>query len=157
TFANGIVVLPDNSLEVGGGASPQNSNSSAGGGFLLRLNPNGTPDPAFGSGGAALLPQSDDGRLLLQSDGKLLFLSSGQVTPTPPPAPEAATTTIITTGVGKRARATGVTIQFNTAINPALVSNARLFQVRPMRGRRLIPLRRRGGVSYNPTTQTLTL
>jgi uncharacterized delta-60 repeat protein len=156
TSAGGIIVLPNSSIQVGGGASPQNSNTSAGGGYLLKLNPNGTPDATYGPGGMAVLPLSVDSRLLRQADGKLDFLSGGQVVRTSSTT-TAVSTTIITAGSGKKARATGVTITFNTAVNPALLTDPSLWLVRAVKGRRHIKIKKKGGVSYNGATDTFTL
>ena len=91
--------------------------------------------------------------------GKLVFLSGrrGRSHRTAPACPAAADTTIITAGSEKKARATGVTITFNTAVNPALLADPGLYQVRAVKGRRHIKIRKKGGVSYNVTTDTLTL
>ena len=70
--------------------------------------------------------------------------------------PAVVSTTIVTTGTGKKAKATGVTLTFNTAINPALISNLTAFTVRPMKGKKAIKIKK-GGIVYNAATQTLTL
>ncbi len=96
-------------------------------------------------------------KLLVQTDGKVLFGADQGVARTTAPVPAVTTTTIVTTGTGKKAKATGVTLTFNTAINPTLASNIVAYLVRPMKGKKAIKLKKKGGIVYNPTTQTLTL
>ena len=50
-----------------------------------------------------------------------------------------------------------MTITFNTAVNPTLLTESSLYTVRAAKGRKVIKLKKRGGVSYNAATQTLTL
>ena len=95
-------------------------------------------------------------RVFVQSDGKVVFLSGNQVVRTTAPAPAVTTTTIITTGTGKKAKATGVTITFNTGVNPTLATNVKAYMVRPMKGKKVIKLKKKSGISYNAATRTLT-
>ena len=60
-------------------------------------------------------------------------------------------------GSGKHAMATGLTIKFNTGLNPALATNPNLYQVRTMKGKKLVKLKKKGGITYNASTETLTL
>jgi uncharacterized delta-60 repeat protein len=154
TSASAVTVLSDGSLLVGGGANPQNSNSSAAGGLLMHMTSAGSLDTAYGTSGVALLPASDDGRLLVQTDGKVLFLSGNEVARTTAPAPQVASTTIVTTGTGKKASATGVSLTFNTAINPALASNVKVYVVRAGKGKKLFKIKK---LAYNPANYTLTI
>ncbi len=86
-----------------------------------------------------------------------LFLAGDQVARTTAPVPAVTTTTIITTGTGKRAKATGVTITFNTTVNPTVATNVTAYLVRPAKGKKAIKLRKKGGISYNAATDTLTI
>jgi uncharacterized delta-60 repeat protein len=156
TSASALIVLPDGSLLVGGDASEQNS-FNGNDGILVRLTNAGALDASYASGGVAILPAYVSGRMFLQSDGKVVFGSSNGIARSTAPTPAASATSVITTGTGKKAKASGVTITFNTAVNPNLLTNPSLYQVRAVKGRKLIPLKKRGGVAYNPTTQTLTL
>ncbi len=160
TSATAITTLADNSLLVLGSASPFNSSTSASGGLLMHVLSTGALDTNYGSNGVALLPASPNAttEVVVQTDGKALFLTgSSQVARTTAPVPAVVTTTINTTGTGKKAKATGVTLTFNTAINPTLASNIASYLVRPMKGNKAIKLKKKGGIVYNPTTQTLTL
>ena len=78
-----------------------------------------------------------------QTDGKVVFLTGNDVARTTAPAPAVTTTTIITTGTGKKAKATGVTITFNTGINPGLASNVKVYLVRPMKNKKAIKLKKK--------------
>jgi uncharacterized delta-60 repeat protein len=156
TSASALDVLPDGSLLIGGDASEQNS-FNGNDGILAELTNAGTLDPAFAAGGVAILPAYVSGRMFLQTDGKVVFGSSNGIARTTAPTPAAATTTIITTRTGKKAAASGVTITFNTGVNPNLLTNSSLYQIRSVKGKKLIKLKKRGGVSYNAATQTLTL
>jgi uncharacterized delta-60 repeat protein len=64
-----VLIQPDGKILLGGGACLNDQNGSA----LIRLLPNGSPDPAFGSNGIVVGNQGS--RILdlaLQSDGKIL-------------------------------------------------------------------------------------
>lgn len=156
TSASAIAVLSDGSLLVGGRATqPNNYNPSDA--MLVNLTSAGTLNASYGTGGVALLPAGMGSRLLVQSDGKVLFVSAGDaVARTTAPALQVVATTIVTIGTGRKARATGVTITFNTDINPTLAANSSAFVVHPRKGRRAIRMKR-GGVSYNAATRTLTI
>jgi hypothetical protein len=65
-------------------------------------------------------------------------------------------TSIIVTGTGRKASATGATITFNTSVNPILAANLSSFAVHAMKGRRSIRIKK-GGISYNAATRTLTI
>jgi len=152
---SGLLVLPDNSLLVGGNASEKNTFNS-GTGLLVKLTNGGALDTGFGMAGAAILPISMNGRMIIQTDGKVAFGSFNGVARTTAPTPTVVSTSILTTGTGRRAKATGVTITFNTGINPTLATTSPIYLIRPARGRQTIKLRKRGGISYDATTQTLT-
>ena len=102
--------------------------------MLAQLTSAGTLDPTYGTGGVALLPQASDGRLLVQTDGKVIYNGDLGVARTTAPPTAVASTTIITVGTGKNAKATGVTISFNTAINSTLVKNVKIFVLRADKG-----------------------
>lgn len=164
TAGKTVVARPSGDLVIGGTAREQNGGQSyynygggPRGGLLISLTPSGTLDPAFGNGGAAIIPNNVDNTLLQQSDGKFVFVTGNNVGRTTAPPPVVVSTNVITVGKGKRARAVGLTITFNTPANTMLANNANAYVVLPMRGRRPIRIRKRGGVSYDPTTDTLTL
>jgi hypothetical protein len=160
TSATDIITLADNSLLVLGNASPFNSSTSASGGLLMHVLSTGALDTNYGSNGVALLPASPNAttEVVVQTDGNALFLTdSSQVARTTAPVPAVVSTTIVTTGTGKKAKATGVTLTLNTAINPTLAANITAYLVRPMKGKKAIKLKKKGAIVYNPTTQTLTL
>ncbi len=157
TSASSVIDLPDGSLLVGGYASEQNGAGGSSGGLLLTLTPSGGLDTTFGTDGEAVIPEPVESRMLMQSDGKLIFRAGDNVVArTTAPAPQVASTAPIVTGSGKKAKAMGVTITFNTGINATLASNVSSYLVRPMKGRRAIRIKK-GGVSYNATTRTLTI
>jgi Domain of unknown function (DUF5122) beta-propeller len=156
TSASALTVLPDGSLLVGGGATEPNSYTPSDA-LLANLTAAGALNTAYGTNGVALLPGSVGSRLLVQSDGKVLFVSGNDsVARTTAPAPQVSSTALIVTGTGRRARATGVTITFNTGINPSLATNQSSFVVRAVKGRRIVRIRKRG-ISYDAATQTLTI
>ena len=114
--------------------------------------------PLYGTNGIALVPNAIGSRMFVQTDGKVVFDAyGGHVTRTTAPVPAVVSTSTITVGTGKKARATGVSITFNTAINPALLNNVTSYVIRAVKGRKIIKLRKRGSISYNAATQTLTL
>jgi uncharacterized delta-60 repeat protein len=158
TGASSVIAESGGSLLVGGSASERNT--FGGGpsvGLLLSLSTAGVPDSTFGTNGVALIPNAVTGRMFQQADGKVVSLSGGTVIRTTAPAPAVASTTIITTGTGKKAKASGVTITFNTAINPSLASTVTAYLVRPAKGKKGLKIRKKGGISYNAATQTLTI
>jgi uncharacterized delta-60 repeat protein len=152
-----VTVLHSNNLVVGGAAIPLNSGTSASAGVLLELTPAGVPDTSYGTNGVALVPAAPTTRMFVQADGKVVYIAGDEVARTTPPTPAAATTTIITTGTGKKAKATGVTIRFNTAVNPNLLTSPTIYQVRPNGKKKVLKLKKKGGVAYNAATQTLSL
>ncbi len=149
-----LLVMPDGSLLVGGNASAQ---SGASDGLLMNLTSTGALNPSYGSNGVALLPTSVRSRLFLQSDGKVVFVTSYGVARTTAPAPAVAGTTIITTGTGTKAKASSVTITFNTAIDPVQAVDIKVYLGRSTKGGRLIAIRKKGGITYDAATQTLTI
>ncbi len=103
------------------------------------------------------MPGGVGNRLLVQSDGKALYVSDGEtVARTTAAAPQVASTALVVVGTGRRARATGVTITFSTDVNPTLAANASSYVVRAVKGRRIVRIRKRG-ISYNAATRTLTI
>ncbi len=160
TAGTAITTLADNSLLIFGNASPFNSGSQTDTALLTHVLSTGALDTSYGTNGSAVLPASGfnpSTELDVQTDGKALFLSGSQVARTTAPPPVVTTTTIVTTGTGKKAKASGVTITFNTAINPTLASNVVAYLIRPMKGKKAIKIRKKGGISYNAATQTLTI
>jgi uncharacterized delta-60 repeat protein len=157
SYASSVTVLPSGNILVGGAASPFNSGSTANSGILLQMTPNGAPDPSYAPNGVAMLPISSVGsRLFVQNDSKVVFLAGNQVVRTTPPAPAAVITTLVTVGNGKNAKASGVAMTFNTAVNPTILTDPNLYQVRAVKGKKIIKLKKKG-VVYNAATQTLTL
>jgi uncharacterized delta-60 repeat protein len=154
--SSALLVLPDNSLLVGGSASEKNS-FTGGTGILVKLTTGGTLDPSYGTAGAALLPASMGGRMIMQPDGKVAYGTFNGVARTTAPTPGVVTTTIVSTGTGKRAKASAIKITFNTGLNQALATNSKIYTILPAKGRKAIAIRKNGGVAYDPTTQTLTL
>lgn len=71
--ANAIVVQPDAKIVVGGINSPDASSESFG---IARLNPDGSLDPTFGTGGAVATAfagaQASVSAMVLQADGKII-------------------------------------------------------------------------------------
>jgi uncharacterized delta-60 repeat protein len=156
TSGSAVTVLSDGTLLVGGGATEPNSYNPSDG-MLVNLTSAGTLNSSYGTNGVALLPASVGTRLLVQSDGKVLFVSGNDsVARTTAPAPAVASTSMIVVGTGKRAKATGVTITFNTDVNSTLATNASSFVVRAVKGRRIIRIKKKG-ISYNEATRTLTI
>ena len=123
-------------------------------GLLVQLTSAGALDPTYGTGGVALLPDSiSSGPVLVQSDGKVLFDTYYGVVRTTAPVPAVATTTIVTTGTGKKASATGVTIGFNTAINPTLARNVKIYVLRGGKRKKAIKIK---GIALDSTGRNLT-
>lgn len=153
-----IVPMKDGSLLVGGYFSQQTSNSGPSGALLAHVTSSGALDPLYGTNGVALIePVGLSGRLLLQSDGKVIFQNYNDIIRTTAPPPNVVASGLVMVGKGKRARVMGVTIQFNTAVNMMLASNPNAYSVLPLKGRRPIKVRKKGGVVSDPTTNTLTL
>jgi uncharacterized delta-60 repeat protein len=155
TSATTISTLSDGSLLVGGTAQPQNAVNTYAGGLLLNLTSTGGRNTAFGTNGVALLPGSLDSRVVAQSDGKFLYLSGNNVVRTTAPTPAVVTTTIIMTGHGKKAKAAGVTITFNTTLNPTLASNIKIYTLRAGKGKKTFKIKKQ--LTYNPANSTLTI
>ncbi len=151
--ATAITTLSNGSLLIGGTANEQNTFDADTNGMLAQLTSAGTLDPTYGTGGVALLPQTVDSRLLVQADGKVIYNADEGIARTTAPAPAVASTTIITVGTGKNAKATGVTINFNTAINPLLIKNVKIFVLRAAKGGKLIKIKK---FSLDSTGQHLT-
>ncbi len=132
----GVTTLVDGSLLFGGRAFEQNSglNSDA---MLAHLTSAGTLDTTYGTGGVALLPGIANSRLLVQADGKAIYLTPSNIYRTTAPVPAVQSTAIVTTGTGRKAKASGVTITFNTPINPTLARNVKIYVLRGGKSRKI--------------------
>ncbi len=153
-----LVAVQDGSLVVGTNFRQQTSYSGPNGALFAHVTSSGSLDPMLGPNGVAMIsPASVDGRLLLQADGKVIVSSNGDIVRTTAPPPVVVSSTITTIGKGKRVKATGLTITFETGLNTILANNSNAYVVLPMKGKRPITLRKKGGAFYDPTTGTLTL
>ncbi len=155
SLANAIAVLPDGSLLVGGESGPTYSYPSSG--LLLNLNPNGTLNTSYGTNGMAILPSYvSNGPLLVQNDGKIVFISSDGIGRTTPPAPLVfPSPVLITKGTGSKTKVSGVTIFFNTSVNPGMASNIKIYRVHiGTKGRRNIKLR---NATYDGANNSVSL
>ncbi len=153
-----IVPMKDGSLLVGSYFNQQSSNSGPNGALLAHVTSSGALDPLYGNNGVALIePVGLQGRVLLQADGKVIFSEGSDILRTTAPPPNVVASNLMMVGKGKKARVMGVTIQFNTAVNMMLADNPNAYMVLPMKGNRAIRIRKKGGVVYDPTTNTLTL
>jgi uncharacterized delta-60 repeat protein len=154
TTSTAITTLSDGSVLVGGTAFEQNSSYEANyNGLLVQLTPAGALDTTYGTGGAALLPESISSQVLVQSDGKVLFNTYDGVVRTTAPVPAVASTSIVSTGTGKKVSATGVTITFNTAVNPTLAENVKVYVLRGGKRKKTIRIKK---VSLDATGLDLT-
>jgi uncharacterized delta-60 repeat protein len=153
TNAADITVMPDGSLLAGGSAT-QDFNFGVTG-ILVNLTTSGSLNPSYGSNGVALLPESPTGRLLVQADGKVVFSTGSSIARTTAPVPLVVSETLVTTGTGKKAGVSGVTIQFNTSVNPTLASNKAYYQVRVgTKGKKFFKIK---SVTYNASTRSVTI
>jgi uncharacterized delta-60 repeat protein len=154
--ATAITTLADGSLLIGGSASEQNSSASSNT-MLANLTTAGTLNTTYGTGGVALLPgQGVSSQLLVQTDGKVVFIPDSpgnDVARTTAPTPVIASTSITTTGTGRRVAATAVTITFNTAVNPTLASNIKIYVLKGGKARRAIKIKH---VSLDSTGENLS-
>jgi uncharacterized delta-60 repeat protein len=154
TTSTAITTLSDGSLLVGGSAFEQNTSYEANyNGLLVQLTPAGALDTTYGTGGAALLPESISSQVLVQSDGKVLFNTYDGVARTTAPVPAVASTSIVSTGTGKTVSATAVTITFNTAINPTLAENVKVYVLRGGKRKKAMKIKK---VSLDATGLDLT-
>jgi uncharacterized delta-60 repeat protein len=163
--ATAVVARPDGSLLIGGFVGEIINNPPGSGptfGLLLSMTPTGVPDATFGTDGEALTPNEVGSRLVLESDGEVLFLalggspqSDGQIVYAMGPAPAVVSASMITAGAAGKAQARGVTIKFNTAINPLTASEVKVYRLNRL-GK---PKKAIKGVkvSYHAATSTLTL
>jgi uncharacterized delta-60 repeat protein len=156
TTSSGVSVLPNGELLVGGSASQTNS-FAINDGVFAELTSSGSLDPTYGTNGVALIPAPADTPFVVQPDGKVVFTTSNGVARTTAPVPAVASSTVVTVGTGTKAKATGVTITFNTAVNPTLSSNVSVYVVRTVKGRKVVKIKKKGGIVYNAATRTLTL
>jgi uncharacterized delta-60 repeat protein len=151
TDGDSLTTLPDGSLMVGGTANSPSGSTA----LLAKLTTGGALDPTYGASGVAQLPGSFGGRLVVQADGKAVYLSSGGVVRTTAPAPTVVSNSLVVVGRGRRVRATALVLKFNTNLNAALATNPALYRVRAgTRGNRFLKIR---SVVYDPTTFSLTL
>lgn len=120
------------------------------------MNANGSLNTTYGTNGVALLPGYVSGPLLLQSDGKVLFASYGSIDRTTAPTPVVfPAPVLVTTGTGKKTKVSGVTAFFNTAVDPGMASNVKIYQVRiGTKGRKYIKVKR---ATYNATNNSVLL
>jgi uncharacterized delta-60 repeat protein len=158
TAAGGVTVLPDGSLLVGGDASPDYSNNAASG-ILVNLTAEGGLNPSYGSNGVASLPVEVGNRLLVQSDGRVVFNNpspaANSIARTTAPAPQLESVSLVTTGTGKSAEVSAITVQFNTNVNSTLASAANLYQVKVgTKGNNLVKVRK---AVYNANDDSVTL
>jgi uncharacterized delta-60 repeat protein len=149
-----ITTLADGSVMIAGNAFEQNTTGANLAGMLANVTAAGALNPTYGTGGVALLAQTPGKQLLVQADGKDVFLSGVRVVRTTAPVPTVVSSAIVITGTGKKASATAVTIGFNTAINPTLASNLKVYLLRATKGRKNIKIKR---VSLDATGRMLTI
>ncbi len=155
TSGGALMVLPGGNLLVGGEARDQNESTTVGSVLLADMTPSGVLDASYGTDGVVLLGQLRlESRLLVQSDGKVLFDTDNGVARTT--APPAVVTTITTPGTCENAEPTGVSLAFNTAIYPSLASDLSAIVVRSLKGKKAIKIKK-GGITYGAATQTLTI
>ncbi len=155
--AEGIATLPDGSMLIGGSANQQNSYGPSGG-LLADVTTAGALNTSYGTGGVAVLPYQlsefpDPSPLLAQADGKAVFISSNGVVRTTAPPPVVASTSITSTGTGTKAAATAVTITFNTAVNPTLASNIKIYLLKGLKPRKTLKIKH---VTLDSTGRNLT-
>ncbi len=160
TTADAITTLGDGSILIGGNATEQSTgiyqaNADV---ALVKLTAAGMLDSTFGTAGVALLPLGGTlgNSLMVQPDAKIIFEDSGDVFRTTPPTLAVASTSITTTGTstGTNAKATAVTIVFNTAINPILAKNIKVYVLRAGKTKKLVKIK---SVSLDSTGERLTL
>jgi uncharacterized delta-60 repeat protein len=77
TGASGVVLQQDGKIVISGSFS-SSSGSGSSGSALARLNPDGSLDASFGSGGV-VRPTPNSGFVVLQADGKIIVMSSSSV------------------------------------------------------------------------------
>ncbi|MFC9298645.1 calcium-binding protein [Streptomyces sp. NPDC057010] len=74
-YTNDMVLQPDGKILTVGSQSPAEGGENGSDFSLVRYNPNGSPDPGFGDGGAVTTdfsPSDDAQGVALQSDGKII-------------------------------------------------------------------------------------
>jgi uncharacterized delta-60 repeat protein len=156
SFAESVVARPSGSLLIGGSVSQRTNNYEGGANFglLLSLTPTGAPDTSFGNDGMALLTNGVESRMLLQSDGGVFFQSDLELVRVSGPVPAVVSTSMIATGAPKKAQARGVTITFNTAVDPVPASEIKVYLNRSGKRKKAIKVKK---VSYDVATSTMTL
>jgi uncharacterized delta-60 repeat protein len=159
TSASAVNVLSDGTILVGGSASEANTFGLTPAAALVELTTGAALDTSFGSSGVALLPTRLTGRMLVQTDGKILFPNGSGVARTTTTASALAitNTALTTTGMGKNSRATGLTVGFNTGIDPVLATNVNIYQVKTVKGNKVVKLRKKSPITYDASSQTLTI
>jgi uncharacterized delta-60 repeat protein len=154
TTASSITVMPDGTLLVGGNADEQYGDGNAG--ILVNLTPSGVLNTSYGTNGVALLPETPQGRLLVQGDDKVVFVDDdGEIDRTTAPVPQVFPTppVLITNSTGKNV--TGITVFFNTAVNPGMASNVKLYMVKVgAKGKNFIKIKR---ATYNASNNSVAL
>ncbi len=156
TSASSIVVLPDGSLLAGGNAHEKNTFYSNYGGFLAKLTSGGTLDPTYDHGGVAILPTSINRSMVMQPDGKVLFATYDGVARVTAPPPAVMATKILTSGAGKKTKATALTLTFNTGLNETLSKNIKVYVIHNAKGKNNFKIKK-NGITYEAATQTLTI
>ena len=138
--AFGVTTLADGSLLFGGKAFEQNSGSNSDA-MLAHLTSAGTLDTTYGTGGVASCRECVNSHLLVQTDGKVIYLNPSNIYRTTAPVPAVQSTAIVITGTGSKAKASGVTITFNTAVNPTLARNVKIYVLRGGKPKKTLKLK----------------
>jgi uncharacterized delta-60 repeat protein len=157
--ASAVVVRPDGSLLIGGTVYEADAIPEDGWNFglLVSLTPAGAADTTFGGDGLALLSSDVGSQLLVQPDGGVLYQSiqtGNQIGHAAGPVPAIVSTSVMTTGAARRARAVGVAITFNTAVDPALARDIKIYPDRRGKATKGIKVKK---VSYDAATSTWTV
>jgi uncharacterized delta-60 repeat protein len=151
--SSAITALSDGSIIIGGYASEQNTDSYNSLSLIAKLTPAGALDTTYGTGGVALLPGGSVDSLFVQTDGKVVFDDANSIFRTTPPTLAVTTTTITTGGTVKNPTATAVTITFNTAINPTLAGNIKIYALRGGKPKKVLKIKH---ISFDSTDKQLT-
>ena len=85
----------------------------------------------------------------------MVFTHATAIARTTAPTPVVMTASLITTGTGNKTKVSGITVTFNTAINPALAQNVKLYQVKiGAKGKKFIKIKK---ATYNAATNSVSL
>ena len=85
----------------------------------------------------------------------MIFTDGSAIFRTTAPTPVVMTASLITTGTGNKTKVSGITVTFNTAINPALAQNVKLYQVKiGTKGKKFIKIK---SATYNAATNSVSL